>query len=151
MNKPATRGSRPRYDLAVDKDVEIPLRDGVRLRADVFRPKASGRFPALINIGAYQKDKLWVPPPDLEEEANRYMNWETVNPLWWVPRGYAAVRVDTRGSGKSPGQTDPFSLQEALDFRDAIEWSACQRWCSGRVGTIGISYFAMTQWLVANL
>jgi putative CocE/NonD family hydrolase len=68
-----------------------------------------------------------------------------------VPRGYAAVRVDTRGSGKSPGQTDPFSLQEATDFYDAIEWAARQTWCSGNVATMGISYFAMTQWLVANL
>jgi len=143
--------SGPRYDLIIEKDVEITLRDGVRLKADIFRPKAGGRFPALINIGAYQKDKLWVPPSDLGEKPNPYMNWETVNPMWWVPRGYAAVRVDTRGSGKSPGETDPFSLQEALDFYDAIEWSAKQRWCSGNVGTIGISYFAMTQWLVANL
>ena len=151
MNKRTKGISRPQYDIAIDKDVEIPLRDGVRLRADVFRPKGAGRFPALINIGAYQKDKLWVPPADLEEKPNPHMNWETVNPLWWVARGYAAVRVDTRGSGKSPGQTDPFSLHEALDFHDAIEWCARQSWCSGRVGTIGISYFAMTQWLVANL
>ncbi len=147
MNK----GSRPRHDIAIEKDVEIPVRDGARLRADIFRPKGGEKFPALINIGAYQKDKLWVPPPDLEEKPNPYMNWETVNPLWWVPRGYAAVRVDTRGSGKSAGVTDPFSLQEALDFYDAIEWSARQSWCSGKVATIGISYFAMTQWLVANL
>jgi predicted acyl esterase len=146
-----SRNSRPRYDLRIEKDVEIPLRDGVRLKADVFRPRGSGRFPALVNIGAYQKDKVWVPPTDLEEPANPYMNWETVNPLWWVPRGYAAVRVDTRGSGKSPGITDPFSLQEAIDFYDAIEWSARQSWCSGNVATMGISYFAMTQWLVANL
>ena len=143
--------SRPRYELRVEKDVEIRLRDGVRLRADLFRPRGGGRFPALVNIGTYHKDKVWVPPPDLEEKPNRYMNWETVNPLWWVPRGYAAVRVDGRGSGKSPGQTDPFSLQEALDFHDAIEWCARQPWCSGRVGAIGISYFAMTQWFVANL
>ncbi len=143
--------SQPKYDLVIDKDVEISLRDGVRLRADVFRPKAGGKFPPLINIGVYQKDKLWVPPPDLEEKPNPHMNWETVNPLWWVPRGYAAVRVDTRGSGKSPGQTDPFSLQEALDFYDAIEWAAKQPWSNGRVGAIGISYYAMTQWLVANL
>ena len=143
--------SRPRYDLRIEKDAEITLRDGVRLRADIFRPGAGGRFPALVNIGAYHKDKVWVPPPDLEEKPNRYMNWETVNPLWWVPRGYAAVRVDGRGSGKSPGLTDPFSLQEALDFHDAIEWCAKQPWCNGNVGTIGISYFAMTQWLVANL
>ena len=145
------RVSQAKHDIVIEKDLEVPLRDGVRLKADVFRPKRAGRVPALINIGAYQKDKLWVPPPDLEEKPNPYMNWETVNPLWWVPRGYAAVRVDTRGSGRSPGQTDPFSLQEALDFHDAIEWSARQPWCNGRVGTIGISYFAMTQWLVANL
>jgi predicted acyl esterase len=145
------RAYRPRHDIVIDKDVEVSVRDGARLRADVFRPKGAGHFPALINIGAYQKDKLWVPPPDLEEKPNPHINWETVNPLWWVPRGYAAVRVDTRGSGKSPGITDPFSLQEALDFHDAIEWSARQAWCSGRVATVGISYFAMTQWLVGNL
>ena len=146
-----TSENQPHDDLVIEKDVEIPLRDGVRLRGDVFRPRAAGKYPALINIGAYQKDKVRVPPPDLEEPANPYMNWETVNPLWWVPRGYAAVRVDTRGSGKSPGQTDPFSLQEAIDFYDSIEWAARQPWCSGNVATMGISYFAMTQWLVANL
>src|SRR5437588_469453 len=127
------------------------MRDGARLKADVFRPKAGGRFPVIINLGAYQKDKLWVPPADLEEAPNPHMNWETVNPLWWMPRGYAAVRVDTRGSGKSPGRTDPWSPSEATDFYDAIEWAGRQAWSSGRVGTSGVSYFAMTQWLVAGL
>ena len=127
------------------------MRDGTRLRADVFRPKGAGRHPVIINIGAYMKDKVWVPPPDLEEAANPYMNWETVNPLWWCPRGYACVRVDTRGSGKSPGRTDPWSPTEASDFHDAIEWAGAQPWSNGRVGTSGISYFAMTQWLVAGL
>ena len=127
------------------------MRDGARLRADVFRPRASGRFPVVINLGSYQKDKLWVPPADLEEKPNEHMNWETVNPLWWVPRGYACVRVDGRGSGKSPGRTDPWSPSEARDFYDAIEWAGAQRWSSGRVGTNGISYYAMTQWLVAGL
>jgi predicted acyl esterase len=151
LAKPRDRGSQPRYDLTIEKDVEIPMRDGARLRADVFRPKAGGRFPVIINLGAYQKDKLWVPPADLEEAPNPYMNWETVNPLWWVPRGYIAVRVDGRGSGKSPGRTDPWSPSEAIDFYDAIEWAGNQSWSSGNVGTSGISYFAMTQWLVAGL
>jgi uncharacterized protein len=145
------RGSPPRHDLVVEKDLEIPMRDGARLRADVFRPKSGSRFPAIINLGSYQKDKLWVPPPDLEEKPNEYMNWETVNPLWWVPRGYACVRVDGRGSGKSPGRTDPWSPSEARDFYDAIEWVGRQSWCSGRVGMNGISYYAMTQWLVAGM
>jgi len=151
MTQRTYRVSQPRYDLVIEKDVEIPLRDGTRLKADLFRPKSSSRFPVLINIGSYQKDKLWVPPDDLEEAANPYMNWETVNPLWWVPRGYAALRVDGRGSGKSPGRTDPFSPSEARDFYDAIEWAARQPWSSGRVGANGVSYYAMTQWLVAGL
>ncbi len=79
------------------------------------------------------------------------MNWETVNPQWWVPRGYAAVRVDGRGSGKSPGQCEPWSLAEAIDFYDAIEWAAAQPWCNGNVGLLGISYYAINQWFVANL
>ena len=79
------------------------------------------------------------------------MNWETVTPEWWVPKGYAAVRVDGRGSGKSPGQCEPWSLAEAIDFYDAIEWAAAQPWCNGKVGLSGISYFAINQWFVANL
>lgn len=142
---------QPRHDLVVEKDVEVPVRDGARLKADIFRPTSAGRFPVIMNLGGYRKDKVWVPPPDLEEKANPYMNWETANPLWWVPRGYIAIRVDTRGSGKSPGLFDPWSRQEALDFHDCIEWAAKQKWCNGRVGLSGISYFAMNQWLVAGL
>ena len=61
------------------------------------------------------------------------------------------MRVDGRGSGKSPGQCEPWSLAEAIDFYDAIEWAAAQPWCNGKVGLSGISYFAINQWFVANL
>ena len=114
-------------------------------------PTTAGNFPAILNLGPYQKDKLWVPPANLEEKATPNMNWETVTPEWWVPKGYAAVRVDGRGSGKSPGQCEPWSLAEAIDFYDAIEWAAAQPWCNGNVGLSGISYFAINQWFVANL
>ena len=139
------------YKLLIEKDVDVPMRDGARLKADVFRPDDGGKFPAILNLGPYQKDKLWVPPPQLEEKATPDMNWETVTPEWWVPKGYAAVRVDGRGSGKSPGQCEPWSLAEAIDFYDAIEWAAAQPWCNGKVGLSGISYFAINQWFVANL
>jgi predicted acyl esterase len=139
------------YGIVVEKDVDVPMRDGARLKADVFRPDDAGKFPAILNLGPYQKDKLWIPPPTLEEKPNPYMNWETVNPQWWVPKGYAAVRVDGRGSGQSPGQCEPWSLAEAVDFYDAIEWAAAQPWCNGKVGLLGISYFAINQWFVANL
>src|ERR1019366_4556879 len=143
--------SRPRHKMVIEKDVKIKMRDGAILYADVFRPKGAGKFPAIINISAYQKDKVWVPPADLEEKANPYMTWETVNPLWWVPRGYVCIRVDTRGSGKSPGLSDPGGWQETLDFYDSIEWAARQAWSSGNIGTSGISYHATTQWRVAGL
>ncbi len=145
--------SQPRdLKLIVEKDVQIPVRDGTLLYADVFRPDGGAeRFPAIINISVYQKDKLWVPPADLEEKANPYMNWETVNPLWWCPRGYACVRVDARGAGRTPGKSEPSSHQEAVDFYDAIEWIAKRPWCSGNLGTAGISYHASSQWRVANL
>jgi putative CocE/NonD family hydrolase len=149
----AARVSQPKdYKLIIEKDVKIPMRDGTLLYADIFRPDGGAeRFPAIMNISVYQKDKLWVPPADLEEKANPYMNWETVNPEWWCPRGYACVRVDSRGTGKSPGRSDPSSYQESVDFYDAIEWIAKQPWCSGKLGTLGISYHASSQWRVANL
>ena len=145
--------SQPKdWKLIVEKDVKIPMRDGAILYADVFRPDSGGeRVPAIMNIGPYQKDKVWIPPHDLDEEANPYLAWETGNPLYWCPRGYALVRVDSRGSGKSPGQSDPSSYAEAVDFFDAIEWTAKLPWCSGKIGTLGVSYHANCQWRVAKL
>jgi predicted acyl esterase len=142
--------ARPAYDIRIDKDVDVPMRDGAVLKADVLRPDSDEQFPAILNLGPYQKDKLWIPPENLEEKPNPLMNWETVNPQWWVPKGYAAVRIDARGTGKSAGRTDPWSYQESLDFYDAIEWAARQPWCSGAIGLNGISYFAINQWFVAN-
>ena len=153
MSATSATVSQPRdYKMIVEKDVQIPMRDGTTLYADIFRPDAGKEhFPAIMNISVYQKDKLWVPPADLEEEANPHMNWETVNPLWWVPRGYACVRVDSRGTGKSPGKSEPSSYQEAVDYYDAVEWIAKRPWCSGNIGTLGISYHASSQWRLANL
>jgi len=94
------------YGIVVEKDVDVPMRDGAHLKADVFRPDAPGAFPAILNLGPYQKDKLWIPPSNLGEDPNPLMNWETVNPQWWVPKGYAAVRVDGRGAVNPPGSAN---------------------------------------------
>ena len=143
--------ANPDYPITLEKNVDVLMRDGARLKADVFRPDGDGKFPAILNLGPYQKDKLWIVPETLAEAPNEWMNWETVNPKWWVPRGYAAVRVDGRGTGKSPGHCEPWSLAEAVDLYDAIEWVAAQPWCNGNVGLLGISYFAINQWFAANL
>src|SRR5215216_5947904 len=108
MPEKAARVSKPRdLPLIVEKDVQVPMRDGTILYADIFRPDTTDKVPVILNISVYQKDKLWVPPADLEEPANQYMNWETVNPEWWCPRGYATIRVDCRGAGRSPGKSEP--------------------------------------------
>ena len=153
MSSQSNQMSLPKeHGMIIEKDVQIPLRDGGYVYADIFRPDdMSEKFPAIANITVYNKDKLWVPPEDLEEEANPYMNWEAANPLWWVPRGYVCVRIDSRGTGKSPGRCEPSSYQESLDFYDCIEWLAKQEWCSGNIGTLGISYHAACQWRLANL
>jgi len=68
------------HGMIIEKNVQIPMRDGSYLMADIFRPDTKAqKFPAIMNTSVYQKDKVWTPPHDLEEEANPYMNWETVN------------------------------------------------------------------------
>jgi predicted acyl esterase len=100
------------WKLIVEKDVQLPMRDGAILYADVLRPDTGGeRVPAIMNIGPYQKDKVWMPPHDLDEAANPYLAWETGNPMYWCPRGYALVCVDSRSSGK------PRSHQRGLENR----------------------------------
>jgi hypothetical protein len=64
----------PAYGIVVEKDVDVPIRDGAWLKADVLRPDDAGKFPAILNLGPYQKDKLWVPPDSLEEQPNPLMN-----------------------------------------------------------------------------
>jgi predicted acyl esterase len=141
-------------DLELDKDVDIPLRDGGSVVADVFRPDREGGFPVIITLGPYSKDihfRDWSSAFDYETLAERgpYMHWETVNPEWWVPQGYVVIRVDGRGTGKSPGRVRGLSDEEARDFYDAIEWAGTQPWSNGRVAVLGISYFAMNAWRVA--
>lgn len=141
--------------LIHDKDVAVPVRDGTVLRADVFRPAADGRHPVIMTHGPYGKDIHFedfnARAYALVDERGPYMNWETVNPEWWVPRGYAVVRVDQRGTGRSPGRMALFDPQEFEDFHDAIEWAGVQEWSTGKVGLLGISYYAIGQWHVAAL
>jgi predicted acyl esterase len=83
--------------------------------------------------------------------SNLYQSWEVVDPEKWVPDGYACVRVDSRGAGRSAGRIDPFSPRETRDFYDCIEWAGMQPWSSGKVGLNGVSYYGINQWHVASL
>ena len=143
------------HSLLVEKDVSIKLRDGATLCADVFRPADAVECPVIMTLGPYPKDihfSRWNPIAwEHVPERGPYMHWETVNPEWWVPQGYAVVRCDTRGTGKSPGTPRLLSRAEAEDFYDAVEWAGTQAWSNGKVAVMGISYFAMNAWRVAAL
>ena len=156
--------SEVRDGMRIDWDVPIAMDDGLVLRADVFRPLAEGKYPALASYGPYGKGLAFQEgyktaweimvrenPDAVAGTSNRYANWEVVDPEKWVPDGYAVVRVDSRGAGRSPGFLDHNNARENRDFHHCIEWAAEQPWCSGKVGLNGISYYASSQWRAAAL
>ncbi|MFT5181946.1 MAG: putative acyl esterase [Alphaproteobacteria bacterium] len=156
--------SEVRDGMRIDWDVPITMEDGVVLRADIYRPDDGGAHPVIISYGPYAKwlhfkdgypyqwKRLEDHYPDiLARSSNRYQNWELIDPEIWVPDGYACVRVDSRGMGRSPGHLDPWSRHEAEDFAICIDWSGAQPWSNGKVGLNGISYYGMNQWQVASL
>ncbi|HET9203207.1 MAG TPA: CocE/NonD family hydrolase [Acidimicrobiia bacterium] len=150
--------------MRIERDVAIPMDDGVVLRADLFLPVAEGEYPALLSYGPYGKglafqegyrsqwDYMIEHHPEVGEgTSNLHQNWEVVDPEKWVPDGYVCVRVDSRGTGRSPGYMDVWSGRETVDLYDCIEWAGTRPWSNGRVGLAGISYYAMNQYQVAAL
>lgn len=148
-------------------DVQIPTRDGSYVCADVFRPADGGNYPVVMNQGFYGKsfdhgcigsEEEAVAKEVLEDryfsgnpDGLQYENHESVDSAVWVPKGFVCIRVDARGVGNSPGLQAPFSVQQAEDYYDAIEWAGTQPWSNGNVGLWGMSYLAITQHTVASL
>ena len=147
--------------MKIDWDVAIRMDDDLVLRADVYRPD-EGRHPVILSYGPYGKGLAFQDgyktaweimardyPDAVAGSSNRYQNWEVVDPEKWVPEGYACVRVDSRGAGRSPGYLCHNNARETRDICQCIEWAAAQPWSSGRVGMNGISYYASNQWRAA--
>jgi len=143
LNGPQTTGrvyrnlSEPVHDFVRDDDVEVPMRDGIRLLADVYRPEGQGAYPVLIAASPYprQIQDLGAPMGFIEAGASDF----------FVPRGYVHVIANVRGTGGSGGTFNFMDAQERGDMHDLVEWAAAQPWSDGNVGMIGISYFAMAQ------
>jgi predicted acyl esterase len=130
------------------------MRDGVELRGNVYRPASGEPAPVIMTFGPYGKDTPLarrLPKYFRAAGGGLFLNHETPDPEHWVPRGYAILRVDSRGSWESPGKMDPISEQQAQDYYDAIEWAGTQPWSTGKVGLLGISYYAFSQWSAAAL
>ena len=116
-------------NIVVIQNVAVPMRDGVILRADLYRPPAGGSFPVLVYRTPYGKK-------------------ETSTVRHAVERGYAVLVEDVRGRYASDGEFNPYA-QEPDDGYDTIEWAARQPWSNGAVGMFGLSYPGAVQWFAA--
>ena len=116
-----------------ERNVAIPMRDGVILRAEILRPESGNRFPVLVYRTPYGRDSA-------------LKNYSTFRHA--VDRGYAVVVQDVRGRYASDGEFRPYQ-NEGHDGYDTIEWTAQQSWSDGNVGTFGLSYPGAVQWLAA--
>ena len=164
-NTPEERGGKPpsysktvenEYAMIIERDLAIPLRDGAKLYANVFRPADERPVPPIIAWSPYGKHIRFDPKVFLnagvkDEDTSAYTAFEAPDPVFWVPSGYAVVNVDIRGTWYSEGAAHYLAPEEAQDFYDAIEWAGTQPWSNGKVGLSGVSYLAQLQWRVAEL
>ncbi|MCX5110125.1 CocE/NonD family hydrolase [Streptomyces sp. NBC_00378] len=126
------------YDTT-HEDVRIPLPDGTRLYARIWRPVTDEPVPALLEYLPYRLSD-WTAPRDWQRHP------------WYAGHGYASVRVDVRGHGNSEGLPgDEYDATELADGVAVIHWLARQPWCSGRVGMFGISWGGFNSLQIAAL
>jgi uncharacterized protein len=133
------QGSSQQYDVVWDRDIMVPMRDGVTLATDVYRPALDGRavdspVPVLLERTPYNKLRV-----DLISTAR-----------FFARRGYAVALQDVRGRFNSEGEWYPFAL-EGPDGFDSMRWLVEQPWCNGGIGTIGLSYSGSDQTALASL
>jgi putative CocE/NonD family hydrolase len=114
---------KPAATIAAE-DVRVPLRDGVTLRADLYRPAGAGRHPVLVMRNPYDR-----------RVAQSYLY---AHPSWYAAQGYAVLSQDMRGRWGSDGRFDPL-VNEGPDGADTVAWAAEQPWSNGRVGMYGFS------------
>lgn len=132
METPAGNGL---YQLEIEYNVQIPVRDGLALSANLFKPvpcHPNQKFPAILEMIPYRKGD-WRYRADHQRMT------------YLAQRGYVGCRLDIRGTGNSPGIAhNEYTPTETQDGYDAVEWLAAQSWCNGKVGMWGISYGGFT-------
>jgi putative CocE/NonD family hydrolase len=132
MTRPAS------YEVGIDRRVMAPMRDGTRLCADIYRPAAEGRFPAVLERTPYNREESVI--------------LRTQTPQYMAARGFVFVVQDVRGRFGSEGTWYPFrddGWGENRDGFDTVAWLAKQPWCNGKVATAGGSYAGQTQMFLA--
>ena len=124
----------PEQQIAIDFDVPAVMRDGVTLRANVYRPAGEGRWPVLLTRTPYGKDMPGAA--------------STLDPGQVARQGYVVIVQDVRGRFASEGEWSPMR-NEGPDGVDTLTWAANLHYSNGEVGMFGASYFGYTQWVAA--
>lgn len=143
--------------MLIERDVAVTMRDGVKIYVDIFRPLDDAIAAPIISWGPYGKHghtrmAVSFPGSGVDEMGlSMHTIFEAPDPMFWVPRGYAIINVDPRGTWFSEGRATYLSIQEAYDYYDLIEWAGTQPWSAGKCGLSGISYLTQSQWQVAAL
>lgn len=143
--------------LTIERNSRIPLRDGVEILCDLYRPQnVSADVPILLAWGPYGKharsNRVFWPRSGVDPGwLSDLTAFEAPDPVWWGAQGYAVAVADPRGAWLSGGDFHHNGVQEAEDCADAIEWLGRLPWSNGRVGMTGVSYLAGIQYLVAPL
>lgn len=161
---PEARGGKPpayrckvEAGMVFEYDVPVKMRDGVEILIDLFRPADEKPAAPIIAWGPYGKHghtryAETYPNSGVKQDAlSPYTAFEAPDAGYWVPRGYAVINPDPRGTWYSKGDATYLSPEEAEDFYDLIEWAGTQPWSNGKVGLSGVSYLTSSQWRVAAL
>lgn len=156
---PLDYAMRHEAGLVIERNVAIPLRDGVRIYADLYRPegaRGASDLPTLLSWSPYgkhaQSNNVFWPRSGVNPEwLSALTPFEGADPVRWGARGYAIAVVDPRGAWLSEGDFHHNGAVEAQDCADAIRWLADQAWSNGKVGMTGVSYLAAIQFWVAAL
>jgi len=136
-------------------DTAVTMRDGIKIYINLFRPEKEGKYPVILAWGPYGKHGRFqiysiLGNTDLnDEDFNEITAFEAPDPVYWCRNGYVIINADPRGSWKSEGDLTLMSPQEVEDCYDLIEWAGTRSWSNGKVGMLGVSYLAWTQWKVA--
>ena len=123
--------SKPTHKVKVERGVGVPMRDGVKLSTDLYRPEGDGKYPVILIRTPYKKEM------------------QELDGMYYARRGYVVAVQDVRGRFASPGEWEPF-VHEPDDGYDAVEWLAARPWSTGKVGMIGGSYVGWVQWWAAS-
>ena len=160
----------PDPDVLCEYDVKIPMSEGFSVTANIYRSKVAAekgeKVPVVMCAHPYNnhltpalgKTPLNGPPQQyrLIPQAggkpvfSKITSWESPDPNFWVPAGYAIVNMNLPGYANSEGPPSAFTEHQAKCYYEAIEWIAKQTWCSGKVGLNGVSFLAISQFYVAT-